>query len=180
MGEEHDHDHHDNVSWDDNEQNPSSRSKSLKNQDRSYMKVDLEFSPDKVATLLLCPSGDTGDAQEGRDIHSISDSNDLFEVDPVMQHKAERKAAKKAQKADRRAQREGRGDPTAGQKLCEMCSKSVDLLVRCMHEEGQTGWSMVCGKCWKLASGGVVDGDENHPHYRYGGLWKNRRALQRT
>jgi hypothetical protein len=23
-------------------------------------------------------------------------------------------------------------------------------------------------------SGGVADGDSQHPHYRYGGLWKNR------
>ena len=27
-------------------------------------------------------------------------------------------------------------------------------------------------------SGGVVDGDDKHPYYRYGGLWKNRRAQQ--
>lgn len=32
---------------------------------------------------------------------------------------------------------------------------------------------MVCGKCWKTVSGGVVDGDNDHPYYRYGGLWKN-------
>lgn len=35
---------------------------------------------------------------------------------------------------------------------------------------------MVCGKCWNDVSGGVVDGDNAHPYYRYGGLWKNRRA----
>lgn len=98
------------------------------------------------------------------------------EVDPELCRKLERKEAKKAKKAERRAQREGRGDPTAGQKQCDMCSKSVDLLIRCMYEEGQTDWKMVCGKCWKVASGGVVDGDDHHPHYRYGGLWKNRRA----
>ena len=97
-------------------------------------------------------------------------------MDPVLRRKMERKEAKKAKKAERRAQREGRGDPTAGQKQCDMCSKSVDLLIRCMYEERQVDWKMVCGKCWKIASGGVVDGDENHPHYRYGGLWKNRRA----
>lgn len=27
---------------------------------------------------------------------------------------------------------------------------------------------MVCGKCWRGVSGGVVDGDANHPHYRRG------------
>ena len=25
---------------------------------------------------------------------------------------------------------------------------------------------MVCGKCWKTVSGGVVDGDDDHPDYR--------------
>ena len=33
---------------------------------------------------------------------------------------------------------------------------------------------MVCGRCWKDVSGGVPDGDASHPHYQYGGLWKNR------
>ncbi len=27
---------------------------------------------------------------------------------------------------------------------------------------------MVCGKCWKKVSGGVVDGDHDHPDYRCG------------
>jgi hypothetical protein len=35
---------------------------------------------------------------------------------------------------------------------------------------------MVCGKCWVYVSGGVADGDEKHPYYRYGGLWKNLKA----
>lgn len=96
--------------------------------------------------------------------------------DSVAQRKAQRKAETKAKKAERRAQRQGRGDPKSGQKTCDMCGKSVDLLIRCVYEEGQIDWKMVCGKCWKTASGGVVDGDSNHPHYRYGGLWKNRRA----
>ena len=30
------------------------------------------------------------------------------------------------------------------------------------------------GKCWHAASGGVPDGDADHPHYRYGGLWKSK------
>ena len=25
----------------------------------------------------------------------------------------------------------------------------------------------VCGSCWKKVSGGVPDGDKDHPHYRY-------------
>eukprot|EP00980_Cylindrotheca_fusiformis_P029507 scaffold23496_cov188-Cylindrotheca_fusiformis.AAC.5 len=92
----------------------------------------------------------------------------------VVSAKKERKALRKAMKAERRARREGHGNPSAGQKSCDMCGKSVNLLIRCMYEEGQLEWKMVCGKCWNTASGGVVDGDPNHPHYRYGGLWKNR------
>lgn len=128
-----------------------------------------------------------GDQIEGLDINSLADddigSNDDdnkdeedIELDPNARRKAERKAAKKARKAARRAEREGRGDSTAGQKECDMCSKSVDLLVRCKHKESKGEWEMVCGKCWNVASGGVVDGDANHPEYQYGGLWKNRRA----
>lgn len=51
----------------------------------------------------------------------------------------------------------------------------VDLLIRCTMDESQA-WKMICGKCWKEASGGVADGDGANPHYRYGGLWKNRRT----
>lgn len=95
--------------------------------------------------------------------------------DPKAKAKAERKAAKKAKKAALRAQREGRGEPTAGQKPCDMCGKSVNLLIRCTYDASGE-WKMVCGKCWNVASGGVIDGDTQHPHYRYGGLWKNRRV----
>ena len=96
-------------------------------------------------------------------------------MDQVAREKAAGKAAKKVKKAERRAQRQGHGDPMAGQKACDMCSKSVNLLVRCTYDESLQ-WKMVCGTCWKDASGGVVDGDSSHPFYRYGGLWKNRRA----
>jgi len=40
--------------------------------------------------------------------------------------------------------------------------------------DGTRQWRMVCGRCWRNVSGGVADGDSQHPHYRYGGLWKNR------
>ena len=89
--------------------------------------------------------------------------------------KAARKAAKKQLKAERRAKREGTSHPGVGRKPCGMCSTPSDLLIRCQIDESQE-WHMVCGKCWKVASGGVVDGDADHPHYRYGGLWKNRKA----
>jgi hypothetical protein len=103
------------------------------------------------------------------------DANNGSIMDQIAREKAARKAAKKVKKAERRAQREGNGDPMAGRKTCDMCSKKVNLLVRCTYDESLQ-WKMVCGTCWKDASGGVVDGDASHPFYRYGGLWKNRRA----
>jgi len=92
--------------------------------------------------------------------------------------RVERKAAAKAQKAGRRARLEGRGEATAGQKQCDLCSQSVDVLIRC-QTDASGEWRLVCTKrCWKRVSGGVVDGDADHPHYRYGGLWRNRRAQE--
>eukprot|EP01024_Parvocaulis_polyphysoides_P053708 TRINITY_DN5367_c0_g1_i2.p2 TRINITY_DN5367_c0_g1~~TRINITY_DN5367_c0_g1_i2.p2 ORF type:complete len:128 (-),score=16.56 TRINITY_DN5367_c0_g1_i2:107-490(-) len=88
------------------------------------------------------------------------------------EEKAARKAAVKAQKAQKRAKKQGLGDPTTGQKECDLCKKGRDLLIRCQIDETQK-WFMVCGRCWNKVSGGVVDGDIDHPHYRYGGLWKN-------
>ena len=128
-------------------------------------KLSLELSnrvPDDISEEAGAESGD--------------EVENAFVEDPAVLAKQQRKALKKAKKAERRAEREGCGDPSAGQKHCDMCGKSVNLLIRCKHEEGQVDWRMVCGKCWNVASGGVVDGDVNHPHYRYGGLWKNRRA----
>lgn len=116
------------------------------------------------------------------DAQSVSSQNSLqnhqfdsYDANPCLDSKARRKEEKKRMKAERRAQREGRGDPSAGQKSCTICNKSVNLLIRCTYDSTEE-WGMVCGKCWKDVSGGVVDGDSAHPHYRYGGLWKNRRA----
>jgi len=64
-------------------------------------------------------------------------------------------------------------------KPCDLCLRPVDLLVRCTCDASQK-WRMLCGRCWKDASGGVPDGDAQHPHYRYGGLWKNRAAKVST
>lgn len=106
--------------------------------------------------------------------YSSTDDDDID--DPVKRLKLERKLAKKQKKAERRAALEGRGASTDGQKNCDVCSNSVDLLIRCTIDE-TARWQMVCGRCWNGVSGGVVDGDAAHPHYRYGGLWKNRRAV---
>jgi hypothetical protein len=109
----------------------------------------------------------------------------------------QRKAAKKTVKATKRAKRGGSGgdddeldgDSAAnaaaaaraddsGKKPCDGCDKRVDLLIRCRVDESKR-WKMLCGgKCWKDASGGVPDGDADHPNYLYGGLWKNRRAAR--
>ena len=86
--------------------------------------------------------------------------------------KNSKKEAKKLAKSIKRMKREG-NDPSVGQKPCDICAKKVDLLIRCQIDVSQA-WHMVCGKCWNGVSGGVTDGDANHPHYKYGGLWKNR------
>ena len=93
----------------------------------------------------------------------------------------EKKAAKKAAKAARRAKREGTAPQGTGQKACqhEGCGRSVDLLVRCQTDASNGQWLLVCGKCWRSVSGGVVDGDAKHPGYRYGGLWKNRHVVNK-
>ncbi len=86
------------------------------------------------------------------------------------------KEAVKAQKRERRLKRMGKADSDVGRKACDLCGKRVDLLIRCTVDETQQ-FKMVCGKCWPSVSGGVPDGiPQTHPHYRYGGLWKNRNA----
>lgn len=93
--------------------------------------------------------------------------------DPMAVKKTLRKAEKKRKQQQRQEQGQDL-DASAGQKQCHVCSKSVDLLVCCTIDESQQ-WKMVFGKCWNDVSGGVVDGDAQHPHYQYGGLWKNQR-----
>ena len=59
-------------------------------------------------------------------------------------------------------------------KPCTLCERPRDVLVRCQIDE-TSQWHFVCpGSCWKRVSGGVVDGDEEHKFYRYGGMWKNK------
>ncbi|KAF2087185.1 hypothetical protein K490DRAFT_6942, partial [Saccharata proteae CBS 121410] len=59
-------------------------------------------------------------------------------------------------------------------KPCTICTTPRDVLVRCQTDS--TGrWHFVCpGTCWRDVSGGRVDGDGEHPDYRYGGMWKNK------
>lgn len=66
--------------------------------------------------------------------------------------------------------------PSAHSKPCSICHTPSDVLVRCRIDETPT-WHFVCPKkCWKEYSGGVVDGDADHPFYKYGGMWKNKHA----
>ena len=159
--------------------NPSTEVLDVFSEERNLevSEVDADLPQDLLQEIRAASLGESSDNDEEKmlnDDDKLEPETEAIE-DPVARKKAERKAAKKAKKAERRAQREGRGDPSVGQKPCDMCNKSVDLLIRCQTDE-TLQWKMVCGKCWNKASGGVVDGDSKHPHYRYGGLWKNRRA----
>ena len=107
--------------------------------------IDIDTSAQELDNLLF------EDESQNSDKSVVDINNDEID-DPVALRKAQRKAEKKRKKQERRAQREGRGDPTAGQKQCDMCGKSVDLLIRCTYDESLQ-WKMVCGKCWKVASG---------------------------
>jgi hypothetical protein len=147
-------------------------------EDDSNDNLDFDITAILDLSMLVNQLDEIEPADDASTSSSITEDGGVVvdtDEDPVAQRKAERKAAKKAKKAERRAQREGRGDPSAGQKSCDMCNKSVDLLIRCTYDESLQ-WNMVCGKCWNNASGGIVDGGSSHPYYRYGGLWKNRRA----
>lgn len=67
-------------------------------------------------------------------------------------------------------------DPADHRKPCTICSTPRDVLIRCQIDSTST-WHFVCpGSCWGAVSGGVVDGDAEHPYYRYGGTWKNKAA----
>ena len=89
----------------------------------------------------------------------------------------ERKERKAAAKAARRAQRRGDAPRSLGRKECNLCGRSVDMLVRC-RVDATSQWKMVCGRCWKTpaVANGVPDGDGSNPYYVYGGIWKNLHA----
>jgi hypothetical protein len=112
-------------------------------------------------------ANDDNDSDKG-----MNESEDVSQLTPKELEKKLRKERKKEAKAMKRAKREGKLKDV-GRKPCDLCTKQVDLLVRCTVDSTRD-WKMVCGKCWNTVSGGVVDGDAAHPHYNYGGLWKNR------
>ncbi|KAF1976863.1 hypothetical protein BU23DRAFT_13979 [Bimuria novae-zelandiae CBS 107.79] len=64
-------------------------------------------------------------------------------------------------------------------KSCTLCSTPRSILIRCQIDETQQWHFVGTGACWKPVSGGVegARGLENeYPHYRYGGMWKDRSA----
>ena len=147
--------------------------------DMQHLTIDVVSASDAEGEedVLSDPSED---ASKGEEVNNreIDDECDDAEGDESVQvdQKAAKKAAKKALKAEKRAKRTGSEDSVKNkQKPCDYCSKNVDLLIRCQIDSTKE-WKMVCGKCWHVVSGGVVDGDAAHPHYKYGGLWKNRAA----
>ena len=121
-----------------------------------------ESDSDADARLEACRDGpeETWTSRRAR-------ASSAAQTEPRSKRKADRKLAKELQR-----QKRAGSDASVGQKPCHLCNRPVDLLIRCTVDT-DSGWRMVCGKCWKSVSGGVVDGDEDHPHYRYGGLWKN-------
>lgn len=63
-----------------------------------------------------------------------------------------------------------------GKKPCTLCSTPRNVLVRCQIDDSKK-WVFVCtGTCWTSVSGGKQDGTRDFPHYKYGGMWKNKRA----
>ncbi|OLQ09640.1 Ubiquinone/menaquinone biosynthesis C-methyltransferase UbiE [Symbiodinium microadriaticum] len=120
-------------------------------------------------------------ASEVLSLEQLTSEEEPAEADSAKDAKAARRERKKALKAERRARRAQSPEErsAAKRKPCTLCQRPVDLLVRCRIDISQK-WHMLCGRCWKKASGGVPDGDASHPHYRYGGLWKNRSAKVTT
>ena len=100
------------------------------------------------------------------EVISKKDERLLSEEDRKLARKNRKLAAKEQKQAKRQS----------GRKSCERCEKQeCEVLIRCSCKEWQ-GWRLVCGKCWKDVSGGVPDGDLDHPDYRYGGLWRYRKG----
>ena len=130
---------------------------------------------DEVTT---CSKRCNSERRRGAKLDGGDDASPALELSDVSEDDAApalsaRKLAKKAAKAERRAKRQGTASKDSGRKSCDLCDARVNLLVRCRTDETRA-WRMVCGGCWHGVSGGVADGDAAHPHYAYGGLWKNR------
>ena len=141
----------------------------------------IHLSPEELRQLneaeLADDDGLSAEAEASGEVPGSGDTGaDSDNPAPVPGSREWRKAQRKVVKQQRRAQRAGaEGEEVHGRKACDLCQRRVDLLIRCTVDVSKR-WLMTCGQCWKLASGGVTDGDADHPHYTYGGLWKNRAA----
>ena len=109
-----------------------------------------------------------------------SDASD-GEGDARDARRAARKAAKKAVKAAKRAKRPARKARATSPSPTEANRATGANALGPSHPVPDGYYRSVADavrQCWRDASGGVPDGDADHPHYRYGGLWKNRRAAR--
>lgn len=130
----------------------------------------------KQQMQVLGGVGDDDAGSVGTITSTTSSNSPSAEILDKKALRKQHKEAVKAQKRERRLKRMGQAPSDVGRKACDLCGKRVDLLIRCTIDETQQ-FKMVCGKCWPSVSGGVPDGvSQTHPHYRYGGLWKNRNA----
>jgi len=113
--------------------------------------------------------------QQEQNISQEEDPAFAKPLTPAEERRARKNALKKAKQAKQAKQAGSPEAIAAKMKPCDTCTKRANILIRCTCDASQK-WRMLCGKCWKEASGGVPDGNADHPHYRYGGLWKNRAA----
>lgn len=152
--------------------------------ERHHLSTDSSIAVEDLERLLarsgliFTESSSGGNSSQSRDTSRSARGAELpskgweGSTAPPEGSREHRRAQRKAVKAERRAQRAGESTED-GRKACDLCTQRVDLLLRCTVDASKQ-WHMVCGRCWKEVSGGVTDGDAAHPHYTYGGLWKNR------
>jgi len=89
----------------------------------------------------------------------------------------EREKGEEGTRGSAENEEEENNNSSKGNKRCDKCGESRSMLVRCQIDETKA-WKMICVKgCWKSVSGGVTDGTPEFPHYKYGGVWKNRRKV---
>lgn len=148
-------------------------------QDDPGILVDINISENLRPSLAFELDPQTTEAND--DVSVFECGQEDAEIALAQSLRETRNAHTKIVKARQRSRRAASLEDriAAKRKPCDICNRSVDLLVRCTCDRSKK-WKMLCGRCWKDASGGVPDGDVDHPYYRYGGLWKNRLAKVTT
>jgi hypothetical protein len=67
--------------------------------------------------------------------------------------------------------------PYSHSKPCFLRQRPRDVLIRCRVDETKR-WVFVCtSKCWREVSGGRPDGVNEHPLFRYGGMWRYKHEV---